>query len=137
SAFWMNNLVANMIYPRYSVMAGDLRDAQKELEDYYAEDVAKVTEIGLSLDGEALTEYLNTKTAAYTDKMMRRWDKLFKLIVVKHNDLVMLPSENGELKGNARGGMTYPGYNQSFYDQIGIDLGKRYELKELIIRAER
>ena len=33
SAFWMNNWVANMVYPRYSMMIGDLRKAQSELED--------------------------------------------------------------------------------------------------------
>jgi len=42
SAFWMNNWVANMVYPRYSAMIGDLRDAQTELEDYYAEDQKEV-----------------------------------------------------------------------------------------------
>ena len=47
SAFWMNNWVANMVYPRYSMMIGDLRQAQRELEDYYSaaryeEDVIKL-----------------------------------------------------------------------------------------------
>ena len=40
SAFWVNNFVANMVYPRWSAMIGDLREAQKELEDYYADDPA-------------------------------------------------------------------------------------------------
>ena len=50
SAFWMNNWVANMVYPRWSALYPDLREAQKELEDYYAEDQKKVEEAAAKMD---------------------------------------------------------------------------------------
>ena len=38
-AFWLCNLVSNIIYPRYSAMIGSLREAQAELEDFFASKV--------------------------------------------------------------------------------------------------
>ena len=82
----MNNWVANMVYPRWSAMIGDLRDAQKELEDYYAEDQKEVEAQVAQLTPSARVDYLTAKTEAYTDMMMKRWDKLAKFLIVKHND---------------------------------------------------
>ena len=31
-------------------------------------------------------DYLNKKSIAYADRMMRRWDKLAKYLIVKYND---------------------------------------------------
>ena len=135
SAFWMNNFVSNMVYPRWSAMIGDLRDAQKELEDYYAEDQKEVEKRvqEMSTTSERI-EYLTAKTEAYTDKMMKRWDKLAKLLIVKHNDQIMRPSENGEV---VRGSYTSPAYAPAWVDAVHDQTGKRYELKKLIIRRER
>jgi len=134
SAFWMNNFVANMVYPRYSLIIPDLREAQKELEDYYAKDVAEVTESAQSMTARDITALINKKSQQYTTMMMQRWDKLARLIIVKHNDLIMLPSKNGEL---TPGKATYPGYNQSYYDRIAKDTGDRYEMRQVIYRRER
>ena len=123
SAFWMNNFVANMIYPRYSAMIGDLREAQKELEDYYAEDQKEVEEKAAAMTAGDRAEYLTSKTIAYTDKMMQRWDKLAKLLIVKHNDQIMQPSENGVL---VRGRRTSPEYASAFVDAVKDVTGDRY-----------
>ena len=123
SAFWMNNFVANMIYPRYSAMIGDLWDAQKELEDFYEADQDKVDERALSLTPGELTEFLTAKTIEYTDMMMKRWDKLARLLIVKHNDQIMLPSENGELVPGRR---SSPPYAPAFIDAVKEVTGDRY-----------
>ena len=123
SAFWMNNFVANMIYPRYSAMIGDLWDAQKELEDFYEADQDKVDEHALSLTPGELTEFVTAKTIEYTSMMMKRWDKLARLLIVKHNDQIMLPSENGEL---APGRRTSPPYAPAFIDAVKDVTGERY-----------
>ena len=123
SAFWMNNFVANMIYPRYSAMIDDLRDAQTELEDFYAEDQKEVEEHVKGLTAGEVTEYLTRKTETYTDMMMKRWDKLARLLIVKHNDQVMRPSENG---GIVRGRHTSPAYSPAFIDAVKAQTGDRY-----------
>ena len=123
SAFWMNNWVANMVYPRYSAMIGDLRDAQTELEDYYAEDQKEVEAKVKDLTRQERIDYLTAKTEAYTAKMMQRWDKLAKLLIVKHNDQIMQPSENGVVVPGRR---TSPKYAPAFIEAVKEVTGDRY-----------
>ena len=123
SAFWMCNWVANMVYPRWSALIGDLRDAQKELEDYYETEQGVVDARAAELTAGERADYLTMTTIAYTDKMMQRWDKLAKLLIVKHNDQIMLPSENGEL---VRGRHTSPAYAPAFIDAVKAQTGDRY-----------
>ena len=123
SAFWMNNFVANMVYPRWSAMIGDLRDAQTELEDFYAEDQKEVEKHVEGLTHRERVDYLTAKTEAYTAKMMDRWDKLAKLLIVKHNDQIMQPSENGVVVAGRR---TSPAYAPAFIDAVKDITGDRY-----------
>ena len=123
SAFWMNNWVANMVYPRYSAMIGDLREAQTELEDYYAEDQKEVEAKVKDLTHQERIDYLTSKTEAYTAKMMQRWDKLAKLLIVKHNDQIMQPSENGVVVPGRR---TSPKYAPAFIEAVKEVTGDRY-----------
>ena len=123
SAFWMCNWVANMVYPRWSAMIGDLREAQKELEDYYEAEQDRVDARAAELTAGELSDFLTATTIAYTDRMMKRWDKLAKLLIVKHNDQIMLPSENGEL---VRGRHTSPAYAPAFIDAVKSQTGERY-----------
>jgi dipeptidase len=123
SAFWMNNWVANMIYPRWSAMIGDLRDAQTELEDFYAEDQKEVEKHVANLTHQERVSYLTSKTETYTAMMMDRWDKLAKLLIVKHNDQIMQPSENGVL---VMGRRTSPAYAPAFVDAVKEVTGDRY-----------
>ena len=123
SAFWMCNWVANMIYPRYSAMIGDLKDAQKELEDYYEADQAKVEEAVAKMTPGEIKDFLTAKTLAYTDKMMKRWDKLAKFLIVKHNDQIMLPSKDGEF---VPGRHSSPAYAPAFRQAVKDLTGDRY-----------
>ena len=63
------------------------------------------------------------ETFAYTDKMMRRWDKLARLLIVKHNDQIMLPSKDGEL---IPGRHTSPAYAPAFIEAVKAETGNRY-----------
>ena len=123
SAFWMNNWVANMVYPRWSAMIGDLRDAQKELEDFYAEDQKEVEAKAKDMTHMELVNYLTAKTETYTTMMMERWDKLAKLLIVKHNDQIMQPSKDGKI---VRGRNTSPAYSPIFIDAVKAQTGERY-----------
>jgi dipeptidase len=135
SAFWMNNWVANMVYPRYSMMIGDLRQAQRELEDYYHADQDSVLAALQDMTPDDRRDYLNRKSIAYADRMMSRWDLLAKYLIVKYNDqVVRRVDENGQFQ---RWGYDTPGYNQQFIDAIGPATGNRYQLKEIIERRER
>jgi hypothetical protein len=79
--------------------------------------------------------YLNRKSIAYADKMMQRWDKLAKYLIVKYNDQVV---KRVDKDGNfQRWGYETQGYDQQFIDAIGKTTGDRYKLKEVINRRER
>ena len=135
SAFWMNNWVANMVYPRYSMMIGDLRKAQKELEDYYFADQDSVLVAISAMMPADRQSYLNKKSIAYTERMMQRWDQLAKFLIVRYNDqIVRRVDENGQF---VRWGHDTPGYDQQFIDAIGKTTGDRYRLKDVIERRER
>lgn len=135
SAFWMNNWVANMVYPRYSMMIGDLRAAQRELEDYYFADQDSVLSAIADLTPDERQNYLNKKSIAYADRMMQRWDKLAKFLIVRYNDQVVKRVDN---HGNIeRWGYDTPGYNQSFINSIVPATGDRYRLQQVIDRRER
>ena len=135
SAFWMNNWVANMVYPRYSMMIGDLRKAQKELEDYYFADQDSVLLAIRSMMPADRRSYLNGKSIEYTDRMMKRWDKLAKYLIVKYNDqIIRRTDENGDF---LRWGYDTQGYDQQFIDAIGTSTGDRYKLDKVIERRER
>ena len=135
SAFWMNNWVANMVYLRYSMMIGDLRKAQNELEDYYFVDQDSVLLAIKDMMPSDRQSYLNKKSIAYAEKMMQRWDQLAKYLIVKYNDqVVKRVGEDGKF---TRWGYETPGYDQQFIDAIGKSTGDRYKLKEVIERRER
>ena len=123
SAFWMNNWVANMVYPRWSAMIGDLREAQSELEDFYAAEQPEVEKHVTNLTHQERVDYLTAKTEAYTAKMMDRWDKLAKLLIVKHNDQIMRPSDAGQI---GPGRHTSPAYAPAFIDAVKEVTGDRY-----------
>ncbi|MBP5326812.1 MAG: C69 family dipeptidase [Bacteroidales bacterium] len=135
SAFWMNNWVANMIYPRYSMMIGDLRMAQRELEEYYIADQDSVLAAIDKLTPDERRSFLNRKSIDYADRMMKRWDRLAKYLIVKYNDQVVKRVDN---QGNfLRWGYDTPGYSQPFIDAIPAATGDRYRLKKVIDRRER
>ena len=134
SAFWMNNWVANMVYPRYSMMIGDLRDAQRELEDYYFADQDSVLAAIASMTPADRQAFLNRKSIAYADRMMNRWDRLAKLLIVRYNDQIVRPVQDGQV---IRGRYATPGYDQQFIDAIGPATGSRYRLNKIIERRER
>ena len=135
SAFWMNNWVANMIYPRYSMMIGDLRDAQNELEDYYFADQDSVLLAVKDMQPVDRLSYLNRKSIDYAERMMKRWGKLAKYLIVKYNDQVV---KRVDKDGNfQRWGYETPGYDRQFIDAIRKSTGERYKLKKVIERRER
>ena len=135
SAFWMNNWVANMVYPRYSMMIGDLRKAQDELEDYYFADQDSVLVAIEKMMPAQRQSYLNQKSIDYAESMMTRWDKLAKYLIVRYNDqVVKRVDEHGNFQ---RWGYDACGYDQQFINTIGKATGDRYRLKEVIERRER
>ena len=63
---------------------------------------------------------------------MSQWYALFKYIVVKHNDMVVKPEENGEFKRSPYGlgaGVKRPGYPEDYWRKIVKEEGDRYRMR--------
>ncbi len=121
SAYWLQNTVSNMVYPYYSKMFPDLKKVRDELEAKYNEDVKTLT----TNDIKTLTK----KSLAAAHTMMKEWDKLFKYLVVKHNDMVIKKEENGKFKKGKYGyatAPTRPGYSTEYWQKITKETGNKY-----------
>ena len=135
SAFWMFNMVSNMVYPRYSALIGDLKKAQKDAEDTFAQSQPDVEAKAMELYNDnppkavaMLTEYTNQMAMA----TMRAWGHLAKFLIVKHNDMVVKPEENGVFKRTETGEGVSPvrnGYPAHFNRRIAESTGDRYLMK--------
>lgn len=127
-AYWLNNFVANMVYPRWSLVSPELKAAQKELEDYYEADQAEVLKAIEGMEIPDMNVYLTRKSISYTEKMMQRWGELAERIIIRYNDLLQMKlDENGNVNGNRK--YTTPGFKESFNGEIVRGTGTRYLLK--------
>ena len=136
SAFWVCNWVANMVYPRFSMMFDDLKKARDEVENECLAQQNEVEKKARELyDKNAvecanyLTEY--SKTAA--DKMMKRWIKLGQFLIVKYNDMVMKPENNGvfERTPEGMGGKVINvGFPDATKERIIKETGTKFEMPE-------
>ena len=135
SAFWLFNMVSNMVYPRYSALIGDLKKVQQECEDAFAANQAAVEAKAMELYNDnppkavaMLTQY-TSETAMST---MAAWGNLAKFLIVKHNDMVVKPEENGVFKRIETGEAVSPvrnGYPEHFNRRVANETGDRYLMK--------
>lgn len=106
SAFWIFNWVANMVYPRYDLMMGDVRATQTELETTFNEAqegveaaAAKLLEKDPAKAKAFLTNYTNMTAQSTFDT----WKRLGEFLVVKYNDGVVKRMKNGQFERNSIG----------------------------------
>ena len=135
SAFWLFNMVSNMVYPRYSALIGDLKKAQQECEDAFEANQATVESKAMELynDNPPKAVAMLTKYTAETAmSTMEAWGNLAKFLIVKHNDMVVKPEENGVFKRIETGEAVSPirnGYPEHFNRRIANETGDRYLMK--------
>ncbi len=117
-------------------MFPDLEEARNELEfEFYDAQAATESQAKALYDEDPskAKAFLTDYSLKAADKMMQRWDKLFKFLVVKHNDMVLKPVENGKFKRSEYGyGATVkrPGYSEDYWKKIINESGDQYLMKE-------
>ena len=136
SAFWIFNWVANMVYPRYDLMMGDVRATQTELETTFNEAqegveaaAAKLLEKDPAKAKAFLTNYTNMTAQSTFDT----WKRLGEFLVVKYNDGVVKRMKNGQFERNSIGqpaGVIRPGYPKEFLEEYVKQTGDRYKMPE-------
>ncbi len=133
NAFWVQNWVSNMVYPRYSMMFPSLEQVRDSLDNSYFRLQKEVEDKALSLNGDARITYLTAYTAEKAEQMLARWKQLATYLIVKYNDMTSKPEdEHGRFLRTSNGlGATVkrPGYPQRFARELIRQTGSRYELE--------
>lgn len=138
SAFWMNNIVANMCYSKYDFMIKDIRPVQKELESAFETDVPKIDLKAKELYSQypdsalkMLTDFSVSSAQKYTE----RWKKLTEYLLVKYIDGNVKKEANGTFKRNEWGMPAYPdfpGYDERYYRSIAKETGDKLKIGKTI-----
>jgi len=131
NAFWVQNWVSNMVYPRYSLMFPTLREVRDSLEQAYFAKQPAVEAHALTLSGAERTAYLTAYTAEQADRMLSRWRQLAFHLIVKYNDMASKPDSCGQFLRSPYGlGQTVirPGFAPRFAKELVRQTGDRYRL---------
>ena len=135
SSFWIYNWVANMIYPRYNLMIGDMRAVQSQLETQYFEAQPGIEEVAVKLQKKNNAEavnFLTNYTCMMAQNAVDSWKKLGEFLIVMYNDGVVRQVKDGKFQLNEIGQparVIRPGYPQEFLEEYVKQTGDRYKIK--------
>ncbi len=134
SAFWIYNWVANMVYPRYDLMIGDLREVQQSLEQSFFTAQPGIEQVAQELykkDPQEAVRFLTGYTNQMAQSAFESWKKLGEFLVVKYNDGVTKRVKNGRFERNAIGQparVIRQGYPEDFLKEYVRQTGERYKV---------
>jgi len=133
NAYWVENWVANMVYPRYRLMFPDLKAVRDSLQQAYFDQQPTVEETALKMTPSQMGDYLNAYSIQQAQQMLARWQQLAFYLVVKYNDMAVKPEENGQFKRSKHGlgaPVKRPGYSEAFARRLVKHTGDRYAFPE-------
>ena len=137
AAFWVNNLIANQCYHRYSQMIPDVRRVQQGLEDAFATQQpqveSKAAAIYKSNPAEAV-EFLTNYSVNSSQDYLHKYQDLAKYLFVKFLDGNIKKEKDGEFERNPYGNPVQPkfgGYTQDYFDAIVRGSGDYLKVKEV------
>ena len=122
NAFWVENWVSNMVYPRYSALFPDLKQVRDSLETAYFIIQKGIEQTAQTMEGADRVKFLTGYTCMQADNMIARWRQLATFLIVRHNDMARRPvDENGNFKRGKYGlGATVerPGYPETYRREL-------------------
>ena len=133
NAFWVENWVSNMVYPRYKVLFPSLKAVRDSLEKSYFMQQPAIEEKARNMEPAAMQKYLNDYSVTQAQRMLARWKQLATYLIVKYNDMAVKPDENGRFTRNKYGlgeRVKRPGYEPHFARRIVKETGERYVVPE-------
>ena len=132
SAFWVENWVSNMTYPRYSQLFPSVLAAREELQDKFCSAQADVEREALALHGKSAVEaakYLTDYSELCGKTMMERWRRLGEYLIVKYNDQAVKVEKGGKFALTPDGIAVppeRPGFSDSYKETIIRETGDKY-----------
>lgn len=136
SNFWMNSLVANQAYNRYSQMIPDIRKVQKSLEDSIAVDVDKAIRELPQFDREDAVALTNDLLGIWAEKATDQYRDLATFLFVKFMDgNIKKQAPDGSFLRTEEGIPAYPdfgGYDDPrYFENIARTTGDRLKVREI------
>ncbi len=136
SNFWVNNVVANQAYNRYSQMIPDIRRVQKQLEDSIATDVKVAIEQIPEFDPELQATLTQDLADIWAKKATDAYRHLGEFLFVKFMDGNMKKTDaDGNFMKSEHGTPLYPdfpGYDdERYFQNIVRETGDRLRVREI------
>ena len=133
NAFWVENWVSNMVYPRYSMLFPSLREVRDSLEQAYFAQQPQIEEQARQMAPAAMAQFLNDYSIDQAQRMMDRWRQLAFYLVVKYNDMTVKPEKDGRFLRTKHGlgeRVARPGFPSSYARKV-LEVSKgRYYVPE-------
>ena len=124
SAFWINNWVAQMVYPRYSMLYPEVQKRQGKIEHEFFNDVEEADRYVAQLVKDGKTQevrtFLNQFCKVEAEKAINTWRKLGEYLMVKYLDDAIKGEKNGQFDGNHKripNKVTRPGYSSEYIEK--------------------
>lgn len=137
AAFWVNNLIANQCYHRYSQMIPDVRKVQKGLEDSFEAQQPQVEAKALAIyknNPADAVEFLTNYSVNTAQESTRQYQELAKYLFVKFLDGNIKKEKDGKFERNKWGNPVSPkfgGYTQDYFNTIVKESGDYLRVKEV------
>ena len=134
NAYWVENWVGNMVYPRYSLLYPSLKAVRDSLELSYFANQQAVENHALALlkNNRAMAvRYLNDYSNGVAEQMLARWKELAAYLIVKFNDGIVREEENGHYKMSKTGFhpvTTRPGYPAKIAKKLVESTGDKFAI---------
>lgn len=132
NAYWVCNWVSNMVYPRYSLMFGSLKEVRDSLDHSYlaaqTSVEAKAAEKYKQGAAEAVA-YLNDYSKTVAQQMLERWKALATHLIVKYNDMIVKPEKDGQFLRTKEGlgaKVSRPGYPERYAKELIRQTGDKF-----------
>ena len=133
NAYWVENWVSNMVYPRYSMLFPSLKAVRDSLQNAYFAQQPDIEAKAMKMESAEMQRFLNAYSIQQAQQMLARWQQLAFYLVVKYNDMAVKPDENGVFKRSKYGlGATVkrPGFAPSYARELIHSTGDRYVVPE-------
>ncbi len=137
AAFWVNNLIANQCYHRYSQMIPDVRRVQQGIEDAFQAQQPQVEAKALAIhksNPAAAVEFLTNYSIKSAQDATHKYQDLAKYLFVKFLDGNIKKEKDGKFERNAWGNPVQPsfgGYTQDYFETIVRGSGDYLRVKEV------
>lgn len=133
NAYWVENWVSNMVYPRYSMLFPSLKEVRDSLQKAYLSQQSAVEAKAKGMTPEAMQALLNDYSIRQAQQMLARWKQLAAHIIVKYNDMAVKPEENGRFKRTPHGlgeKVSRPGFAEGYARKLVKETGDRYAMPQ-------